>query len=74
MKAYILALALVSATSLSAFAGEVDFTKVDANADGLVSMEEATAAGWEWSSDDFAAADADGDGALNAAEFAAVTG
>ena len=74
MKKLVLSFALVSFAALPAFAQEADFTKVDANADGLVSMEEASAAGWTWSEDDFKAADADGDGSLKAEEFAAVAG
>lgn len=52
-----------------AMANEMDFTKVDANGDGKITMEEATAAGWTWTDDQFKTADADGDGGLNAEEF-----
>ena len=78
MKKLILALSMAGFAALSAqapaLAQEADFAKVDANADGMVSMEEAAAAGWAWSEDDFKAADADGDGSLNADEFAAAAG
>jgi len=78
MKKLILALSMAGFAALSAqapaLAQEADFAKVDANADGMVSMEEAAAAGWSWSEDDFKAADADGDGSLNAEEFAAAAG
>ena len=78
MKKLILALSLAGFAALPALtpalAQEADFAKVDANADGMVSMEEAAAAGWTWTEDDFKAADADGDGSLNADEFAAAAG
>jgi hypothetical protein len=73
MKKVLLSLALVSMTTLSAHAAEMDFATVDANSDGMVTMEEATAAGWEWSEDDFKAADTDANGSLNADEFAAAS-
>ncbi len=62
---------IAGATVLPAAAagGEMDFTKIDANGDGKVSMDEATAAGWTWTKDQFKKADADGDGSLNADEF-----
>ena len=74
MKKLILALSLTGFAALPALAQEADFAKVDANADGMVSMEEAAAAGWTWTEDDFKGADADGDGSLNADEFAAAAG
>ncbi len=70
MKKTILALAVIGLSGLPAFAQEADFMKVDANADGNVTMEEATAAGWTWTEDQFKAADADASGGLNADEFA----
>jgi EF hand len=71
MKKIVLALGL-SAFATSAFAaGEADFAKVDANADAAVSLEEATAAGWTWTEDQFKAADKDANGSLSAEEFAA---
>jgi len=72
MKTLIGSLGLIGLLAAApAFAGEMDFSKVDADGDGMVTMEEASAAGWEWSAEDFAAADANADGSLNAEEFAA---
>lgn len=73
MKKFILALSLIGLGAFPALAQEADFATVDADGDGIVSMEEATAAGWTWTEDQFNAADADGDGGLNAEEFAAAT-
>ncbi|MFZ1813811.1 MAG: hypothetical protein WBO55_02960 [Rhizobiaceae bacterium] len=73
MKKLVVALALSGLVAAPAFAAEMDFAKVDADANGAVSMEEATAAGWEWSEDQFKAADADADGSLNAEEFTAAS-
>lgn len=74
MKKTILALAVLGLSGIPALAQEADFMKVDANADGLVSMEEATAAGWTWTEDQFKAADANADGSLDADEFAKAAG
>ena len=74
MKKLVLALSILGFSGAHALAQEKDFTVVDANADGMVSMEEATAAGWTWTAEQFAAADADGDGSLNADEFTAAAG
>ena len=74
MKKLVLALSILGFSGAHALAQEKDFTKVDANADAFVSMEEATAAGWTWDADQFKAADSDGDGSLNAEEFAAAAG
>lgn len=71
MKKLVLALVVAGAASVAAQAAEMDFAVVDANADAMVTLEEATAAGWEWTEDQFKAADTDGDGGLNAEEFAA---
>lgn len=64
---------LAGAAAFAAFvpatAAEKDFLKVDVNADGQVTMEEAKAAGWTWTADQLKAADKNGDGALNAEEF-----
>lgn len=73
MKKVIIALGLAGFASAAFAAGEMDFAKVDADANGMVTMEEATAAGWEWTEDQFKAADTDADGALNADEFAAAS-
>ena len=74
MKKFILSLALLGFAAAPTMAQEADFMKVDANADGLVSMEEASAAGWTWTEDQFKGADTDGDGSLNATEFATAAG
>ena len=54
-------------------AKEMDFVKVDADANGKVSVEEAAAAGWVWTPEQFAAADRDSDGSLSADEFVTAT-
>lgn len=73
MKKFLIACSIAGivggAAAIPAFAGEMDFTKVDANGDGIISIDEARAAGWEWTEDQFKTADADGDGGLNADEF-----
>jgi Ca2+-binding EF-hand superfamily protein len=71
MKTLIVALGLIGLVAVPAIAAEMDFAKVDADGDGMVTMEEATAAGWEWSAEEFTTADADGDGSLSEEEFAA---
>lgn len=73
MKRILFALAIAGVAALPVMAAEMDFAAVDSNADGAVSLEEATAAGWEWSEEQFDEADADGDGALSSEEFAAAT-
>ena len=77
MKNVLLSAVFVGFSAVAAFAashaGEMDFAVVDADANGMVSMEEATAAGWKWSEEDFKAADSDADGSLNAEEFAAAS-
>lgn len=65
---------LVTAAVLPALAQEMDFLKVDANGDGAVTPEEATAAGWAWTEEQFAAADKDSNGTLSADEFVTATG
>lgn len=73
MKTLVIALGLVGLAVAPALAQEMEFTVVDADGSGLVSIEEAQAAGWEWSEEEFAEADTDGDEYLNAEEFAAAT-
>ncbi len=67
-----LAILAVSLLSISA-AHAAEFTDVDSNEDGVISMDEATAAMPDLTDDAFAAADTDGDGSLNAEEFAAMS-
>ena len=71
MKKLILALGIATLATSAFAAGEMDFATVDANADAMVTLDEATAAGWEWTAEQFAAADTDGNESLNADEFAA---
>ena len=70
-------LALVFAASLfsaSAMAAEGDFAKADQNTDGALTYDEVIAVMPAMTSDQFKAADADGNGTLSQAEFEAVTG
>lgn len=71
MKKFILALAVTGLTFTSAFAEEMDMTKIDLDGDGLVSIEESNAAGLPLTPELFTEADKDGDGKLNAEELAA---
>ncbi|PHP64849.1 calmodulin [Zhengella mangrovi] len=73
MKKLILALGLTALTFSPALAQDADFAATDANGDGMVTMEEAAAAGYDWSQEDFNAADTDGSGALSQEEFDAAT-
>ena len=52
---------------------QMDFMKVDADADGKVTPEEALAGGWAWTPEQFAAADKDVNGSLSADEFVTAT-
>ena len=71
MKKFFAVLA-VSLLAISA-AHAAEFTEVDSDEDGVISMEEAVAVMPDLTEDAFAAADTDGDGALNADEFAAMS-
>ena len=72
MRILVLALSLAGLAAMPALAAEMEFAIVDADGSGLVSLEEASAAGWEWTDEEFAEADADADGYLNEEEFTAV--
>ncbi len=74
MKKLILAMGIIGLATSGALAQEMDYAVVDANADGSVTMEEATTAGWTWTEDQFKAADADGSGGLSTDEFKAASG
>ena len=58
MKKIVLALALVAASSISAFAQASDFAAVDTDGDGFVNLEEAQAAGYEFTDEQWTEADA----------------
>lgn len=67
----ILAALAVSVLAISG-AQAAELGEVDTDANGTVSMEEASAAMPDLGEDGFKAADTDGDGELNAEEFAAI--
>ena len=73
MKKIVLALALVAASSISAFAQASDFAAVDTDGDGVVNLEEAQAAGYEFTDEQWTEADANGDGVLDEEEYSAAT-
>ena len=66
-----IALAAILTTSTAAIAASDDFAKVDANADGMVTLEEGMAMHSDWTDDAFKALDIDGNGSLSAEEYAA---
>ncbi len=72
MKKLILALAITGFTAGSSLA-QASFESIDADQSGGVTLAEAGAAGLTWTEEQFAAADTDADGSLNADEFAAAT-
>ena len=72
MKTLIAVFATLALTG-HAFAAGPAFSEADTNADGVVSMEEAKAALPEMEEDKLVAADLDRDGALNEAEYTALT-
>lgn len=63
----VMALGLLGFATLPAQAQ--DFRTADTNADGMVTMEEAKAAGLQWTDEQFASADADANGGLSEEEF-----
>jgi Ca2+-binding EF-hand superfamily protein len=68
-------LAIILATGFASTAAlAADFTAVDADQNGSVTMEEAKAAMPELTEDAFKAADGDQNGELSADEFAAIQG
>lgn len=74
MNKTVLSLAAVLGLSLTggAFAQALDFNSLDANGDGVISMEELQAAIPDLTPESFAMLDTDADGALSAEEFAAL--
>jgi len=68
-----IALALGALFVSSAAFAAADFATVDANADGLVTIEEAALGAPEITTEAFQEADANGDGALSAEEYAVAT-
>ncbi len=66
----ILAISMFAVTAVQA----AEFSEVDADGDGAISMEEAKAAMPDLNEDAFKAADADGNGTLSEAEFATLQG
>ena len=72
MKKLILVLALTTFATSHVFA-QTSFTSIDVDQNGGISMDEAKAAGLPWTEDEFSAADEDGNGLLDQAEFAAAT-
>lgn len=73
MKKLLATFAIVAFSAGAASAQMVEFSAADADANAMVTMEEASAAGLTWTAEEFAAADTDGDGSLNAEEFKAAT-
>lgn len=72
MKKFVFALSLLALGATPALSATVDFATVDANADGQVTMDEAKAAGLDWTEAQFAAADTDASGGLSQEEYEAV--
>ncbi len=71
MKKLIVALGILAFTA-PAFAETADFATADADGNGMVSMDELKAAMPDVAEDAAMAADTDGDGSLNADEYAAL--
>lgn len=74
MKKALLAAAALTASAAFAFAQAPDFTAVDTDASGTVTMEEAKAAMPDITEEAFAAADTDQSGDLSLEEYAAMAG
>lgn len=75
MKMFAIAIASLGALSLAtaAFAAEGDFEKLDADADGQVTLQEAQAMHADWTAEAFQSLDADSNGALSKEEYEAAT-
>lgn len=74
LKSILFATLLTGATGAMAMAQGVEFATVDANGDGMLSMEEIKTLLPDVSDDQLTIADANGDGALDEAEFQALVG
>ncbi|MEZ5870748.1 MAG: hypothetical protein R3D32_02660 [Nitratireductor sp.] len=75
MKKLILAFAFAGFAAAPALAADMaSFSAADANADGIVTMEEGNAVGANWTEEQFKAADTNGNGSLSEAEYNAATG
>jgi len=71
MKKLLTAFAVAGLAAAPALAQTADWKTTDANTDSMGTMEEATAAGYTWTEEQFKAADTDGNGSLSEAEFTA---
>jgi hypothetical protein len=65
----IVALTATLLLSTTAFAATGDFAKIDANADGKITLQEGMKLHPDWTAEAFKALDKDGDGALSQAEY-----
>jgi len=74
MKKLAIALSLIAFSALPGLAQTADFKTTDADADGAVTIEEGQAAGFKWTEEQFASADADSNGVLSEAEFVTAAG
>ena len=68
---HILAFAATLLLSSAAIAATGDFTKIDANADGKITLEEGMKMHPDWTAEAFKSLDADADGSLNELEYQA---
>jgi hypothetical protein len=67
-KVFLAAVAFMASSSIALAAGE-DFTKADANADGMITLEEGRALHADWTAESFKALDTNADGSLNQMEY-----
>ena len=74
MKKLLLALTVLGFAAAPALAApSVEFSTADADANGEVTMEEATAAGLTWTEEQFAQSDTDQNGSLSEDEYNAAS-
>ena len=66
---HVVALAATLLLSSAAFAATGDFSKIDTNADGKITLEEGMKLHPEWTASSFKALDTNADGALNELEY-----